>query len=129
MLQEMLEGLQELVDLADSDDEDSTAIAFFQDLSGNINNNSSSDYKLMDVGHALADISVDDDSDFYIGILQAAIFRTSGLRNILRLLAYTSMNLCVTFGTRVMPEGHQVRCVVTFMVLALILELNKVSSG
>ncbi len=64
VLHEIVEVSQELMDLADSDDEDSTATAFFQDLSGNINTNSSSNSEVKDVGHALADISVDDDSDF-----------------------------------------------------------------
>ncbi len=63
VLHEMIEGLQELMDLADSDDEDSTATAFFQDSSENIETNPSSEADVKDVGHALADFHADDDSD------------------------------------------------------------------
>ena len=64
VLHEMVEGLQKSMDLADSDDEDSTATAFFQDSSENIKTEPSSEADFEDVGHAFADIHVDDDSDF-----------------------------------------------------------------
>ncbi len=63
VLQEMAEGLQELVDLADSGDRDSTTTTFFQDFSASISTNSWSEAEKKGVGHALADIHIDDDSD------------------------------------------------------------------
>ena len=63
----MVDRLPELVDLADSEDEDSTAPAFFKDSSENIKTDSSSEADVKDVGHALADIYADDDSDFRSG--------------------------------------------------------------
>ncbi len=64
MLHETAEGLKELMDLADSDDEHSTATAFFQDFSENIKTESSSEADVKDVGHAFAEIHADDDSGF-----------------------------------------------------------------
>ena len=59
----MDEGLQELVDLADSGDRDSTTTTFFQDSSASISTNSWSEADKKDVEHALADIHIDDESN------------------------------------------------------------------
>ena len=64
MLHETVEGLQELMNLADSDDKYSTATAFFEDSYGNINDCSSSEADVKGVGHALADIHIKDGSYF-----------------------------------------------------------------
>ncbi len=64
MLHGMVEGLQEMMDLADNDDKNSTATAFFQDSSENIKTDPSSEADVEDVGQALADIHADDNSDF-----------------------------------------------------------------
>ncbi len=64
VLHEMVEGLRELMDLADSYDEDSRATAFFQDSSENIKTDSSSEAEFKDVVHALADIHANDGSYF-----------------------------------------------------------------
>ncbi len=71
VLHEMDNSLQELMGLDHSDDEDSTAIAFFHDSSENIKLDSSSEADVKDVSHALADMHAGDDSDFKIGVLQA----------------------------------------------------------
>ena len=55
------------MDLPDSDDEDSTATAFLQYSSGIFNSNSSSEGDVKDIGHALAEIHFDDDSEFRSG--------------------------------------------------------------
>ena len=60
----MVEGLQELMYLADIDGEDSIATAFFQDSSENIKTDSSSEADFKDVGYAFAVIYADDDLDF-----------------------------------------------------------------
>ncbi len=67
VLHEMVEGLQELMDLADSDEEDSTATAFFQDSSENIKTDFSSEADVKDVGHALATLMLVTTSIFRSG--------------------------------------------------------------
>ncbi len=62
VLHEMVEGLQELMDIDNSDVDDSPATVFFHESA---ENGISSEEDMKDAGHALADINVDDnDSDF-----------------------------------------------------------------
>ncbi len=64
VLHEIVEGLQELIDQAESDNKDSTATAFFQDSSENMKTDSVSEADVKDVGHALDNIHAHDESDF-----------------------------------------------------------------
>ncbi len=61
----MVKGLQELMDIDNSDVDGSPASAFFHESA---ENGSSSEEDVKDVGQALADVNVDDnDSDFKSG--------------------------------------------------------------
>ncbi len=81
MLHGMVEGLQELMDLNNSDADDSFATAFIYDSA---ETEPSSEEDVKGDGHDLADLHVDSsDSDFLIGILQAEISRLYGLQTIL----------------------------------------------
>ena len=59
MLHEIVDVLQELMDIYNSVANDSPATAFFQDSA---ENGSSSNDDMKDVGHALADISVNENA-------------------------------------------------------------------
>ncbi len=62
VLHELVEGLQDLIEMDDSEEDDYTATALFQDFSVNTNDYSTSERNVRDVGHTAADVVIDEGS-------------------------------------------------------------------
>ncbi len=64
MLHEIAEVFKELMNLADSDDENYTASAFFTSSPGNIKTSPLSEADVKDVGRLLPDVHSDEGADY-----------------------------------------------------------------